>query len=816
MKPSLFKLAAASVATLVVFLVVAGAASPPVTAQYSSAVTVVNTISVAGHPKGIAIDPAANQIYVALFDTSRVVRVDGASGAVVNSHDTGGLHPNQLAFNPNNGRLYVTNRDSDELSFMDAQTLNVIAKYPVGHQPWGVAVDPVSANVYVNNFGSASIMTLDGTNGARLKTFTHPSMSRPGFAAYSTGMRRLYALDWQTGVLFVVDASKQLYAPFYLDSGAFGLGVDASSEKVVMTSRSDNTVRGSDGSVADPTKMWVSATTGLALVPYALAVNPNTHHAFIAGVANGREVVFVIDSQTWGYTQWIDLGATDVNEGGQGVAVNPATNRVYVSNYATNSVTVLQDLAIPLTSSPTATEAVPPTPSETPTEGVPPTATPTDTPVPPTPTSTVTLPPVVTATPTPTTPSAALPYVLSTFPVGKHPKSVTIDGLHRFWGLIALYDDSRIVAFDVTNFSVGTGGFYTLGTHPNQILYAGSNRLHVSNRDSNNYAGFAYMGPGQNCTGPTGELPWGLTATSDRVYVGNFGSKSWGSISVFDLQCSKVATIPLPNDRPAMLTWRNYKLYAAGWSSGNLYAIDANNTVRNPINVGPGAFGLARHDTQSRLYLTNRNDGRVYFIDPTNDNITKVVTLPGKAYGVTVNYKTNHVFVVDGVNDRVYVLDGTTGALLVTLPVGHQDANDGGQGIAVSYENNRIFVTNYADGTMTAIQDVNTPARQASARAACGAPQLASWPNGSTVPYRHATLDWADPRCATRYEFQLRIGSTTGKLIETNANVPFSQYTTIKALKPGKTYYWHVRGCGDAGCTKWSGWWKFTIAPDAK
>lgn len=771
------------------------------------AATLIATISLGGQPKGIAVNPATNQIYVALFDASRVVRVDGASNAIVGSHDTGGFHPNQIAFNSAVQRLFVTQRDSNDVSAMDPDTLNVIAKYPVGEQPWGIAADPVSGAVYVANWGSSSISVLSGADGARLNTLrvpfvAPPTVDHPALATYDAGLRRLYVLGWDTGNLYVVDADALTFQPFSIGFSALGVAVESDTHRVFMSKREDGSYRIADGAVADPNTMWASTGNSLPGKLYSIAVNPNTRHVFIVASYNGRQLLYVKHSQTHDLLQTLDLGVADEDQGGQGLDINPLTNRVYVSQYATSALVVLQDAPDAATPTPTPTLAFTVTPTATPTNIAAPTDTPTATPIPPTPTV------------TPTQPPAALPYVLTTFAVGAHPKSVTIDGLRRWWGLVALYDESRVVSFDVQQFQVG-GGFYTQGTHPNQILYAGSYRLHVTNRDSNSYSGFAWMGPGENCWAPAGELPWGVAAIHDRVYVGNYGNTGWGSVSVFTWQCNAVATIPLPDEHPALMTTANGKVYVAGHAQGNLYIIDQNNVARNPINVGPGAFGLAAHGVEPRVYLTNRADGRLYIIDAHNDNITGIVNLPGKASAVAANYKTNHLFVVDATNDRVYVLDGTRGALLTTLPVGHQDADDGGQGIAVSLETNRVFVTNYADGTMTVIQDVNTPALDAPTDA-CPAPQLASYPNGATIPYRRVTLDWADPPCATRYEIQIRQKSSKGKLVEANEQAAFSQYTTAKLLKPGKTYVWRVRACGAARCSKWSAWWRFSVAKDAR
>lgn len=759
--------------------------------------SVIATVNVGPYPKGVAVNPDTNQVYVALFYESRVVRIDGATNTVTGGHDTGGSKANQIAVNAAANRLYVTNRDSQDVSFLDATTLDVIGRHAVGALPWGLALNAAGNELYVSNFGSSSVTVLDATSGATRATLALPVGDRPTVAAFSPVMHRLYVPGWDSGNLYVVDAAHQVHQPFTIGAGAFGVAVEAGTEHVWLTNHLDGTDRMADGSVADPNALWAAVSNGRPGKPALLAVNANTHHAFIMEAVNGREVVYVTDTQTYDLLQMIDLGEADEDEGGQGVAVNPVTDRVYVSNYRAGTVTVLQD---------SGGAAEPPTPTNTPTEVVPPPATPTFTPTEVAPaTSTPTLPP-------PTAPSGDLPYVVNTIPVGTHPKSVTIDGLRRFTGLVALFDESRLVAFSIQDLSVG-GGTYTLGLHPNQVLYGTAYRLFVTNRDSNNLAQIPWVGPGEACTGPTGDLPWGVAfGPNQHVYVSNFGNGHGSSISILDLQCSVIKTVPLPNDRPAFVAANGLRVYVAGWLTGNLYILDANDTLTTPINVGPGAFGLALHPLANRLYLTNRLDGRMYIIDTTNDNITGIVNLPGKAYAVAVNYKTDHVFVVDAANDRVYVLDAASGALITTLAVGHQDADDGGQGIAVALENNRVFVSNYADGTMTAIQDVNTaPAAPANVT---GAPVQVSFPKGATLETRRATLDWADPTGATRFEFQLRLGNKKGQLVENKTDLSFSQ-TMTRALKPGQTYVWRARACG-ATCGKWSGWWKFTVGKNAQ
>jgi hypothetical protein len=93
-------------------------------------------------------------------------------------------------------------------------------------------------------------------------------------------------------------------------------------------------------------------------------------------------------------------------------------------------------------------------------------------------------------------------------------------------------------------------------------------------------------------------------------------------------------------------------------------------------------------------------------------------------------------------------------------------------------------------------------------------PALLSPTNGMTVNTRQVALDWSDANPATRYEVQVRRGSTIGIVVNRQNNLTTSQYTT-PALKPGKNYYWRVRACNAQLCSGWTAYWYFKVNASA-
>jgi YVTN family beta-propeller protein len=65
-----------------------------------------------------------------------------------------GHHPQSLAVDPQNNRIYVTNVRSDSVTIIDGAKNAVIGAQSAGKNPYGVAVDPASGRVYAANYAA--------------------------------------------------------------------------------------------------------------------------------------------------------------------------------------------------------------------------------------------------------------------------------------------------------------------------------------------------------------------------------------------------------------------------------------------------------------------------------------------------------------------------------------------------------------------------------------------------------------------------------------------------------------------------------------
>lgn len=111
--------------------------------------TLAGTISVAGYPWGLAINPFTNELYVT-FGTSFIDIIDVSTGKLVQVSSGDGTVGRNVAVDLFTGRTFVTNTKpgSSTTSILDDRG-NLLAQVPTGDTAVGVDVDPFSELVFI-------------------------------------------------------------------------------------------------------------------------------------------------------------------------------------------------------------------------------------------------------------------------------------------------------------------------------------------------------------------------------------------------------------------------------------------------------------------------------------------------------------------------------------------------------------------------------------------------------------------------------------------------------------------------------------------
>ena len=265
--------------------------------------------------------------------TGKVYAVDSAHGAVLvfeqgkvaKANVKVGKEPVALAINETTNRIYVANNAGGSVSVIDGTNDAVVATVNVGALPYVLAVNPVTNKVFVSNTFSDVITLIDGATNAT-------STIRAGSAdsiVIDTKRDRAYLIGWEGTSLTVLDSKPTIIGKVEMGGmHLWGMAVDEARGKLYVT-RAGNAelaiVDEASGSVAN-------ITTGAT--PCAVAVNPATNLVYV--VNHEDDTVTVVDG-----IQGKALATVEVGKKPQGIAVDPKANRIYVANVHGDSVSVI-------------------------------------------------------------------------------------------------------------------------------------------------------------------------------------------------------------------------------------------------------------------------------------------------------------------------------------------------------------------------------------------------------------------------------------------------------------------------------------------
>jgi YVTN family beta-propeller protein len=296
--------------------------------------TVVDTIGLVGHPKGVAAH--GHRVYVGLYDQPLVQVIDADTNTVLPSLNTqvttGPGYCNGIAYH--NGRVYVANRDDDSVSSINISNpsnTNVIAA-TTGGLPFGVAV--AGQYVYVGNFGSNRVGRIDTSTDAYsslIDVYNKPAL-------LGTLGQDVFVPTNGSGPIYRIPPSGPRVGIGPNRTGYFAVAANADSGRVFVTDRDGGDVLRLHGSTGN-----LEGAVHVPHRPYGIAVNSSKKRVYV--VAAEANLLYVLYGPSMEIVGSVSVGGQGAAEGGQGIAV--LGNRIYVSNYQAGSVTVLDDSVCP-------------------------------------------------------------------------------------------------------------------------------------------------------------------------------------------------------------------------------------------------------------------------------------------------------------------------------------------------------------------------------------------------------------------------------------------------------------------------------------
>jgi YVTN family beta-propeller protein len=234
----------------------------------------------------------------------------------------------------------------------------------VGSNPIGVVVDPVTHSVFVLNDEDSTVSVIDGAicNAARTAGCNQrpPQVATeffPGYLDIDLATDTVYVSNQDENTVSVLEGGActathqsgcQHTAPTTtVGNGPNGIAVDQRTDTIYAANQDDNTVSVINAAACDTVvssgcgRTWPTVAVGA--FPQSVAVDEQTDTIYVANLNDNS--VSVIDGATCNATVTSGCGqapaTAPVGDGPDGVAVNQATDTVYVANGRANTVSVI-------------------------------------------------------------------------------------------------------------------------------------------------------------------------------------------------------------------------------------------------------------------------------------------------------------------------------------------------------------------------------------------------------------------------------------------------------------------------------------------
>lgn len=158
---------------------------------------IVATVKLGGKPENCATD-AAGKVYDNLEDTSEIVEIDAAKGAITRRGSLAPCEePSGLAIDVKNKKLFSV-CSNKMMAVMDIGTMKVIATPPIGSGPDAAGFDSGNGLAFSSN-GEGTLTIVKLVNGKYEAVDTVPTIARARTMAVDQKLHRVYLLAAEFG-----------------------------------------------------------------------------------------------------------------------------------------------------------------------------------------------------------------------------------------------------------------------------------------------------------------------------------------------------------------------------------------------------------------------------------------------------------------------------------------------------------------------------------------------------------------------------------------------------------------------------------------
>jgi YVTN family beta-propeller protein len=149
----------------------------------------------------------------------------------------------------------------------------------------------------------------------------------------------------------------------------------------------------------------------------------------------------------------------------------------------------------------------------------------------------------------------------------------------------------------------------------------------------------------------------------------------------------------LTNPRAIVFSPATKKAYAVDSSRGEIHIYTDPGRELHRVKVGAAPVSIAVNSVSGRVYVANAGDGTVSVLDGTSDAVVATIPIGSHPYSIAADSATGKVYVTHTFGDQLTILDGTTNTA-VDLKTGSSDL------IAIDSRNATIYLLGYGGAVM--------------------------------------------------------------------------------------------------------------------
>ena len=309
---------------------------------------VVSKIVVGSTPEGLAYDSATGMIYVANLDAGSVgtvMAISDATNSVVATISLGtSPDPSSVAYDINDGYVYVTEQNAKAVAVLSGNA--IMATVSVGTVPGAAAYDNQNGYVYVANTGSGDVSVLSGTSVVSTITVG----SSPQGVAYDSANGDIYVVNSGSSSVSVIAGTSVVATISSAGSGLDGIAFDGAStylyasssrnNQLTVLSGATNSVIGSVSVPGNPGGIAYDSANGYV---YEANIWQNTVSVVSSALSMGALQPSV---RGIGQAGVASSFAIPVGTGPDAVALDTANGDLYVTNYGSNTVSVVSGTSV--------------------------------------------------------------------------------------------------------------------------------------------------------------------------------------------------------------------------------------------------------------------------------------------------------------------------------------------------------------------------------------------------------------------------------------------------------------------------------------